>query len=248
MTDEQFCHLVLKGGEKMDNVLRLSFVCIETGKAYSSLSDASQDTGKSEIDILHNLKGFSKSVDDLHFEYSTKYQKAEYDIIPDNIASDIEYARDVKGYEGLYKVTKDGKVISSINNIVLRNSINKAGYYTVTLSNNGKTKKKFVHRLVAESFIPNPDNLPVINHKDENKLNNHVNNLEWCTHEYNLHYGTAIERRMGKLCKPIICIDTGELFCSIEAASMKFKISRQQISLCLRGKAKTAAGFHWKYL
>lgn len=248
MTDEQFRYLVLKGGEKMDNFLRLSFVCIETGKAYSSLSDASQDTGKSEIDILHNLKGFSKSVDDLHFEYSTKYQKAEYDIIPDNIASDIEYAKEVKGYNGLYKVTRDGVVFATKNNRILKSEMNRAGYYAVRLSMNGINRMRLVHRLVAEAFIPNPDNLPVINHKDENKLNNHVSNLEWCTQKYNVNYGSAFERRMKKICKPIVCVETGETFRSVKEASEKIGLCRLQISLCLRGKAKTAAGFHWKYL
>lgn len=232
----------------MDNVLRLSFVCIETGKTYSSLSDASQDTGKSEIDILHNLKGFSKSVDNLHFEYSTKYQKMEYETISDDVASDIEYAREVKGYNGLYKVTRDGAVFATENNRILRKDISRAGYYTVSLSMSGVKKRKFVHRLVAEAFIPNPDNLPVINHKDENKLNNHVSNLEWCTQKYNVTYGSAYERRMKKICKPIVCVETGETFSSVKSASEKIGVCKLQISHCLRGKAKIAAGFHWKYL
>lgn len=96
----------------------------------------------------------------------------------------------IQGYEGLYYITKDGRVYSSIQNKWLKPIINNNGYPTVNLQG----QKKLIHRLIAESFIPNPDNLPVVNHKDENKLNFSIDNLEWCTYKYNNNYGTAIER------------------------------------------------------
>ena len=68
------------------------------------------------------------------------------------------------------------------------------GYMTISLKKDGKQYKKYIHRLVAETFIPNPENLPQINHKDENKENNFVGNLEWCTNTYNLNYGTRLKR------------------------------------------------------
>jgi len=95
----------------------------------------------------------------------------------------------IKGYEGLYYITEDGKIYSGIQNKWLKTRISR-GYLVVNL----QMKTKHVHRLVAETFIPNPDNLPVVNHKDENKLNSSVDNLEWCTHKYNNNYGTCIER------------------------------------------------------
>ena len=97
----------------------------------------------------------------------------------------------IQGYEGLYYVTEDGRVYSSIQNKWLKICINPQGYPMVNLQSN----KKHIHRLVAETFIPNPDNLPVVNHKDENKLNSSVDNLEWCTYKYNNNYGTCKERR-----------------------------------------------------
>lgn len=96
----------------------------------------------------------------------------------------------IQGYDGLYYITENGRVYSSIQNKWLKPYINQSGYPTVNLQMN----KKYIHRLVAEAFIPNPDNLPVVNHKDENKLNSSVDNLEWCTYEYNNNYGTAKER------------------------------------------------------
>ena len=119
----------------------------------------------------------------------------------------MEIWRDIEGYEGLYQVSNEGRVKSLQREIlykdgrkkvleekILRNFISDLGYYHVMLSKNGVPKRYKVHRLVAKAFIPNPDNLPIINHKDENPKNNVVDNLEWCTQGYNVRYGTMIER------------------------------------------------------
>lgn len=111
----------------------------------------------------------------------------------------IEIWRDIPGYEGKYQVSNTGEVKSlnynsSGKSKLLKQIADKKGYNRVGLCKNGKRKYYFVHRLVAMTFIPNPDNLPIINHKDEDKINNNVNNLEWCTYEYNNNYGTKKER------------------------------------------------------
>ena len=99
--------------------------------------------------------------------------------------------RDIPGYEDLYAITEDGQVYKKKTGRMTKGSLNTKGYYITTLTKNGVSKRWLVHRLVALAYIPNPDNLPYINHKDENKSNNCVDNLEWCSPEYNSNYGTG---------------------------------------------------------
>ena len=126
----------------------------------------------------------------------------------------FEVWKDVKGYEGLYQVSNFGRVkrvggvvkhgtskTLTVVERILKVNVNGKGqeHLMVHLSKGGKVKKAYVHRLVAEAYIPNPDNLPEVNHKDENPMNNKVDNLEWCTHLYNNLYGTKIERQREKM-------------------------------------------------
>ena len=119
-----------------------------------------------------------------------------------------EIWKDIEGYEGLYQVSNKGRV-KSLSRLVVRvgkpNYITKekilkcselkgTGYPAVSLGSNNNFKSMLVHRLVAQAFIPNPDNLPCVNHKDETRNNNDVRNLEWCTQKYNCNYGTARQR------------------------------------------------------
>ena len=104
----------------------------------------------------------------------------------------MEIFKEIKGFED-YEVSNYGNVRSLKRNIVLRPSFAN-GYLHVGLYKDGKKFVKYIHRLVAIAFIPNPNNLQEVNHKDENPQNNKAENLEWCTHEYNLNYGTRNER------------------------------------------------------
>ena len=114
-----------------------------------------------------------------------------------------EIWKDIKGYEGLYQVSNLGRVKSlkrivftkygkrlTIYEKILKAKVHKFGYLEVNLNSNGIAKTLKVHRIVAEAFLPNLNNYPEINHKDENKQNNHIINLEWCTSSYNANYGT----------------------------------------------------------
>ena len=94
----------------------------------------------------------------------------------------------------MYKISTFGRVKSLYTNKILK-PINKKGYMFVTLAEGGKQYNRAIHRLVAKAFIANPNRYPMINHKDENKANNIITNLEWCDAKYNSNYGTAIERR-----------------------------------------------------
>ena len=176
-----------------------------------------------------------------------------------------EIWKDVVGYEGLYQVSNLGRVkrISAENivirfdgKVIKRNNIEKmlklsiekfTGYKRIVLCKNGLPKKFSVHRLVAIAFIENPNNFPCVNHKDENKLNNCVDNLEWCDHKYNMCYGTQSKRGAKKRTKSVYCVELDETFNSIKEASEKLGIGNYCIGKACSGVAKTAGGYHWQY-
>lgn len=159
--------------------------------------------------------------------------------------------KDIKGYEGLYKVSDRGRIYSIKRKLYRKFKTDKNGYLVVNLSKNSKYDYPSVHRLVAMAFIPNPDNLPEVNHKDENKFNNSVDNLEWCTTEYNLKYGTRLKRVSDKLSKPIEqWSKDGQLikvWASLIEVEKETGWSHGNISRCANGLSKTAYGFIWKY-
>lgn len=155
--------------------------------------------------------------------------------------------KDVAGYEGLYAITENGEVWSYQSNKFLKGEINRSGYIYVMLYK-GRTRRAYrIHRLVAEAYIPNPKNLPQVNHKDENKTNNNVSNLEWCTNKYNINYGTHNQRMKESKHKSVICIETGKVFQSITEASIETGILKQSISHCCKGRYHTAGGYHWAW-
>lgn len=156
--------------------------------------------------------------------------------------------KDVKGYEGLYAVTPEGEVWSYRRKKFLGYHYDKRGYHRVSLYKDGKIKHYCVHRLVADAYIPNPENLPQINHKDENKENNCLKNLEWCNSKYNANYGTRNEKISNSLKIPILqyTLD-GEFVKEWPSATDVGKEVSGHISSCAKGSRKTAYGFIWKY-
>ena len=108
-----------------------------------------------------------------------------------------EIWKNIEGYEGKYQVSNFGQVKSMIGQEkVLHPKKHRTGHLQIGLHKDKKRKTMYIHRLVAQAFIPNPDNLPCVNHKDENPNNNNVDNLEWCTQKYNCNYGTRVDRIM----------------------------------------------------
>lgn len=184
----------------------------------------------------------------------------------------IEIWRDIKGFEGYYQISNlgnikglDRKVKSSksksgfrlVKSKPIATHIDKYGYVSVRLRKEGKTKAFTIHRLVAIAFIPNPNNYPSINHIDENKLNNNVQNLEWCTVRYNNLYNNRQKKINKKLqltnknSKAVLQYTlNGKLlkeFISIKDAARKTGINRKSISDCCRGILKIGNGFVWKF-
>ena len=171
-----------------------------------------------------------------------------------------EVWRAVKNYEGRYEVSNFGRVKSlydARHNIyrekILKPYSNGKGYLRVGLFKDGKHKKFLVHVLVAQAFIPNQQNLPCLNHIDENTMNNCVNNLEWCTHEYNNNYGSHKQRIAKSLSKVVAQHDliTGEL---IKIWPNAYEVEREigfnkgDICKCCNGKLGQSHGFKWFYI
>lgn len=179
--------------------------------------------------------------------------------------------RPVVGHEGLYEVSNYGRVKSLPRTVIRRNGsplpvsggiirpyINTHGYYHYNLYRNKKTRKVGAHRLVAEAFLPNPKKYGYINHKDENPLNNFVDNLEWCTQSYNINYGTCIERMKATKRRTIICRSVEQytrdgLFvkehrCARDAAK-EVGVSDDAIMYCCNTNSQKTlpGGFQWKF-
>lgn len=160
--------------------------------------------------------------------------------------------KDISGYEGLYQISDKGNVKSLNYNHTGKERImklgrNHDGYLLVSLYKNGKQKYYRVHRLVAKTFILNSNNLPELNHKDEDKTNNCVENLEWCDRKYNVNYGTRTE----KTSKPVLQFTKNGEFIKEWKSTMDVQrnlgFSQGHISACCLGKRKSSYGFVWKY-
>lgn len=188
-----------------------------------------------------------------------------------------EIWKDIEGYEGLYQVSNQGRVKSLAREIIrnrggtiytliqkeriLRYSDNTRGYLVVDLIKEGRQMKHYIHRLVAKTFLPNPNNMPEVNHKDEDKLNNCVDNLEWCSSSYNLKYGTRGKRisaskisshRCGGRSVKQMTLDGKEIarYDSVHFAEKATGINEASIYKVCKGTydVVTAGGYRWSYV
>lgn len=175
----------------------------------------------------------------------------------------IEIWKDYKDYEGLYQASNLGRMrsldrwvksksgsVRFYKGRILKPYTDKDGYLLVGLWKNNKHKTYKVHRLVAETFLPNPDNLPQVNHKDENPLNNNVNNLEWCNSKYNCNFGTRIERISKRRSKTVLQYDLEGNFIKEWQSTRECGrngYDQGNVAACCRGELKKYKDFIWKY-
>ena len=175
----------------------------------------------------------------------------------DEIMAPKEEWKLIDGFDGRYAISSFGRVKSfagygRVTERILRYAIDKStGYKYVTLYRKGNPKRKYnIHRLVAKAFVPNPRCLPCVNHKDENKLNNYVGNLEWMTYRENLNYGTHNARCASTKRKPILqLLPDGALvreWPSTDEVEKVLGFNQPNINKCLHHKRNFAHGYRWE--
>lgn len=171
----------------------------------------------------------------IEFESASKYGK------------ETEMRKVVIGFPN-YEVDEFGNVYNK-DGLRLKQALSNKGYLTVSLSNNTVKHKMFlVHRLVAQAFIENPKMLPQVNHKDEDKTNNFVGNLEWCTPLENLQYSGVIEKASVAKFSKIRCVDNGIIYNSIKEVCDEFSLHHSNIVACCNNRRKTCGGMKWEYV
>nr|DAJ02249.1 MAG TPA: homing endonuclease [Caudoviricetes sp.]DAM42420.1 MAG TPA: homing endonuclease [Caudoviricetes sp.] len=162
-----------------------------------------------------------------------------------------EIWKDIKEYEGLYQVSNLGRVKRVTTGRILKGSKDRGGYLVVNLSKNNSGSMKKIHRLVAQAFIPNPENKAEINHIDEDKTNNMLSNLDWMTRKENNNHGTRTDRMAKTRSIPIIAInlktnESTEFYGASECAR-KLGLHQPSITHVLNGRRKQTGGYTFKY-
>lgn len=167
----------------------------------------------------------------------------------------------IVGYDGRYSVTEDGRVYSNVTGRWMKLQRHPMGYLFVSLTlrdGSGKKRSHLVHRLVAEAFIPNPDDKPTVNHLNGDKTRNHVSNLEWATHSENHKHAyaelgriasTAGLRDSSRPCRALFqCGAEFKRYVSARAAATELGLNERSIARACRGERKTCLGYAWEYL
>ena len=234
-------------------------ICVETGKIYNSVREAAEDVGlKNTASIINCCKCNGKTAAGYHWKY---YESPD---LSGEIWKDAKCISKGVLYDftGRYLVSNKGRIKEVDTGTITYGTNHGNGYLTIQID--GSHHK--VHRMVATTFIPNddPDNKKYVNHIDENKKNNCVENLEWCTNEYNVNYGTSIERmkatkikKYGTISygidkavdackKKVKCVETGKIYNSrADAARDVGLVNRSNISHAIDNPNRIAGGYHW---
>ena len=159
----------------------------------------------------------------------------------------------IDGFEN-YSISSEGNVRNDNTMRILKPSHNNKGYLMINLWKNNKGNWKLIHRLLAIAFIPNPEGKPQINHIDGNPKNNSIDNLEWCTGSENqLHRSRVLKKvrvpveALAVTRKPVLCVETGKIYESVNEAARQCGLWQANISKVLNGQIHTTGGFHWRW-
>ena len=153
----------------------------------------------------------------------------------------------IKDYEDTYAVSNLGRVKNIKTGKILKQWKKDTGYMCIGLTKNGKTKTYLVHRLVLETFKANPNNKPQVNHINEDKTDNRLNNLEWATPAENANHGTRNKRMADKLSISVYCITNNTVYPSAHEASRQLNLHSGSITKCCKGKRESTGGYQFKY-
>lgn len=166
-----------------------------------------------------------------------------------DMEEDIEM-KDIPGWEGLYAITKDGRVWSYRRKLFMKPFDNGHGYYAIKLFRDGKLKNALIHRLVAQAWVLVPLDLQGqkldVAHLDNNPKNNHYTNLEWQTRSQNLDTDSFREKTRIREYSKIRCVETGDIFPSQAAAARWAGVHPYAVNRVIKGEVKTAGGYHWE--
>lgn len=241
--------------------------CLPTGKIYSSLTEASNDTKDSVTAIRNCCSGRTHRTKRYKWEYVDEVKiirRGKNSSKIRNKWGEVWKPIEIEGFEGLYSISNLGRVKSHfpmrtekiIEPIIMKKEKerNDTTYFaTVVLHNNTNTYRAVIRNLVAQAFIPNPDNFTGLRHKDGNQLNCEETNLEWydpayersrrCQDNYYKYRDHQTSRR-----KPVRCIETGQEFESMKEASRQTGINPSYLTQVCVGRAHTAGGYHWEFV
>lgn len=166
----------------------------------------------------------------------------------------MEIWKNIEGYEGMYQVSNEGRVKSLKfgKEKIMKPNKDRNGYLNINLRKDEKRRIFAIHRLVAQAFLPNPNNYEEVNHKDEDKTNNVVSgvntNLEWCNRQYNCNYGTRTERISKQVNQYTLDDKLIATYSSTHEVERQLGFANQNISACCNGKFNTAYKYKWRYV